>query len=185
MKQENQCNSEIIVRSKRLQHMCFPVKCSKIFRTIHRRTLLPDLLFNNVTVWSSVTSLKRDSGVEVSLHIFQNDGNAFLQNTSGVTAPDINNFQWFILTAPYTYSTTNAGRGPHPPYVNPYIFAVYLLKETWNSLKKWPLKLWWTSNKTIIEIGNITKPTIFKSFLHLSYKNTLLLFCGSVFWYFH
>ena len=50
VKQENQCNSEIIVRSKRLQHMCFPVKCSKIFRTIHRRTSLPDLLFNKVTV---------------------------------------------------------------------------------------------------------------------------------------
>ena len=44
-----------------------------------------------------------------------------------------------------------------------------LLKETRNSLKKWPLNLWWISNKTIMEVRNITKTATFKSFLHLSY----------------
>ena len=50
------------------------------------------------------------------------------------------------------------------------------LKETWNSFKNWPLNLWWISNKAIMEVGNITKAGIFKSFLHLSYQNTQLLF---------
>ena len=36
-----------------------------------------------------------------------------------------------------------------------------------------------------MEVGNITKAATFKSFLHLSYKNTQLLFCDSAFWYFH
>ena len=59
------------------------------------------------------------------------------------------------------------------------------LKEMRNSFKKWPLKLWWISNKTIMEVGNITKVATFKSFLHLSYKNTQLLFlCDSGLWYF-
>ena len=31
------------------------------------------------------------------------------------------------------------------------------LKETRNSFKKWPLNLRWTLNKTIAEVGNITK----------------------------
>ena len=31
------------------------------------------------------------------------------------------------------------------------------LKETRNSFKKWPLNLWWISNKAIIELENITK----------------------------
>ena len=38
------------------------------------------------------------------------------------------------------------------------------------------MKLSWISNKTIIEVGNITKAAICKSFLHLSYKHTQLLF---------
>ena len=50
------------------------------------------------------------------------------------------------------------------------------LKETYNSLKKWPLILWWVSNKTIMEVGNIKKAATFKSFLHLSYKNLQWLF---------
>ena len=55
----------------------------------------------------------------------------------------------------------------------PVVFSI--LTETRNSFKKWPLNLWWTSNKTIMEIGNITKTASFKSFLYLSYKNTQLL----------
>ena len=50
------------------------------------------------------------------------------------------------------------------------------LKETRNSSKKWPLNLSWISNKTMIEVGNITKAATFKSFLHLSHKNTQLIF---------
>ena len=55
------------------------------------------------------------------------------------------------------------------------------LKETHNSFKKWPLNLWWISNKTIMEVGNITKAATSKSFFHLSYKNTKLLFLCSAF----
>ena len=55
------------------------------------------------------------------------------------------------------------------------------LKKTHNSFKKWPLKLWWISNKTIIEVEFITKATTFKSFLHLSYKNTQLPFLWQYF----
>ena len=60
-------------------------------------------------------------------------------------------------------------------------FSYRALKETRNSIKKWPLNLWWVSNKAIIEVGNITKSSTFKGFLHLSYKNTQFLFCDSVF----
>ena len=57
---------------------------------------------------------------------------------------------------------------------------VFFIKGTLNSLKKWPLKLWWISNKTIMEVGNNAKAATFKSFLHLSYKNTQLLFLWTV-----
>ena len=53
---------------------------------------------------------------------------------------------------------------------------LFRLKEMRNSFKKWPLNLWWISNKAIMEVGNITKVTIFKCFLPLSYRNTQLLF---------
>ena len=33
-----------------------------------------------------------------------------------------------------------------------------------------------------MEVGNITKATTFKRFLHVSYKNTQLLLCDSVFY---
>ena len=36
-----------------------------------------------------------------------------------------------------------------------------------------------------MEVGNITKSAIFKSFLHLSYKNTQSFFCDSAFSYFN
>ena len=55
------------------------------------------------------------------------------------------------------------------------------LKETRNSFKRWPLNLWWISNKTIIEVGNNTNAATFKSFLHKSYKNTKLLFLWQCF----
>ena len=62
-------------------------------------------------------------------------------------------------------------------------FFIYLhnqLKETRNWFKKWPLNLWWISNKTIVEIGNVSKAATFKSFLHQSYKNTQLSFFVTV-----
>ena len=55
------------------------------------------------------------------------------------------------------------------------------LKEMPNSFKKRPLSLWWVSNKTIMEVENITKVATFNSYLHLSYKNTQLLFYDSAF----
>ena len=53
-----------------------------------------------------------------------------------------------------------------------------------NSFKKWPLNPWWISNKTIMEVGNITKAAAFKSFLHQSYKNTQILFLTVLFNFF-
>ena len=64
-------------------------------------------------------------------------------------------------------------------------------KETHNSSKKWRLNLWWISNKTIMEVKNITRAATFKSFLHLSYENTQLLFfvmrktLTDYFWWLH
>ena len=52
----------------------------------------------------------------------------------------------------------------------------HCLKETRHSFKKWPLNLLWILNKVIMEVGNITEAATFKSFLHLNYKNTQLLF---------
>ena len=49
---------------------------------------------------------------------------------------------------------------------------IVYLKKTSILLKKWPLNLWWSLNKSIREVVNITKAATFKSFLHLSYKNT-------------
>ena len=67
-----------------------------------------------------------------------------------------------------------------------YYNLTKLLKETRNSFKKWPLNLWWISNKTDTENGNITKATTFKSFLYLSYKKIqLLAFVTVLFNYFH
>ena len=60
-------------------------------------------------------------------------------------------------------------------------FFFTCLKERRNPFKKWPLNLWWISNKTIVEVGNTTKAATFKNFLHLSYQNTHLLFCVTVF----
>ena len=54
------------------------------------------------------------------------------------------------------------------------------LKETRNSFKKWPFDLWWISNKTIMEVENVTKAATFISFLHLNYKNIQLLFFVTV-----
>ena len=48
-----------------------------------------------------------------------------------------------------------------------------------NSFKKWPLNLWWVWDKTIMEVGNITKGATFKSFLHLSYKKTITFFVSA------
>ena len=59
-------------------------------------------------------------------------------------------------------------------------FAKFL-KETRNSFKKWPLNLWWISNKNIMEIGNIIKAATFNSFLHQNYRNTQLLFLWQCF----
>ena len=57
----------------------------------------------------------------------------------------------------------------------------FTIKETSSVFKKWPLNLWWTSNKTIMEVGNITKAATFKIFLHISYKITQLLFLWQCF----
>ena len=76
-----------------------------------------------------------------------------------------------------THTTSNNTFQPtHFKQYYVYVLAeVWTLKETGNSFKKWPLNLWWVSNKTIIEVGNITKSATFKSFSHLSYKSTQLL----------
>ena len=59
-------------------------------------------------------------------------------------------------------------------------FSRRFLRKTRNSFKKWPLNLCWISNKTIMKLGNITKAATFKSFLHLCYKKTQLLFFVTV-----
>ena len=55
------------------------------------------------------------------------------------------------------------------------------LKKTRSLFKKWSLNLWWISNKTIIEVENITKGASFKSLLYLSHKDTQLLFLWQCF----
>ena len=67
---------------------------------------------------------------------------------------------------------------------NIYIKKTYLVKNIRKSFKKWSLNLWLISNKTIMEVGNITETSTFKSFLQLSYKNTQLLFFVTVLFYF-
>ena len=56
------------------------------------------------------------------------------------------------------------------------IWQIEVLKGTRYPFKKWPLDVWWISNKTIMEAGNITKASTSKSFLHLIDKYTQLLF---------
>ena len=60
-------------------------------------------------------------------------------------------------------------------------FFLTCLKEKRNPFKKRPLNLWWISNKTIVEVGNTTKAATFKNFRNLSYQDTHLLFCVTVF----
>ena len=54
-------------------------------------------------------------------------------------------------------------------------------KETHNLYKNWSLNLWSTSNKNIMEHGNVRKATTFKSFLNQCYKNTQLFFLWQCF----
>ena len=56
-----------------------------------------------------------------------------------------------------------------------------LISSGGRGFKKCPLNLWWISNKTIMEVGNITKARTFNSFLHLTYKKTQILFFVTVF----
>ena len=56
-----------------------------------------------------------------------------------------------------------------------------LIKGNAQFVQKVIFNLWWISNKTVIEIGNVRKTATFKSFLHQSYKNTQLSFFVSVF----
>ena len=48
---------------------------------------------------------------------------------------------------------------------------IIYFKETRSLFKKWPLNLWWISNKTIMEFGDIMEAANFKIFLYLSYNN--------------
>ena len=45
-----------------------------------------------------------------------------------------------------------------------FSFQTAIDVQTRNSFKTWPLNLWWISYKTIVEVGNVTKATTFKSF---------------------
>ena len=73
----------------------------------------------------------------------------------------------------------------HEHYENYKLFTLFL-EETRNLFKRWPLSLWWISNKTIIEVGNIIcKSCYFQKKFHKSYKKTNYFFCGSAFLYFH
>ena len=65
------------------------------------------------------------------------------------------------------------------------IAEFYLFRKTRNSLEKWPLNLWWISNKTLIKVGNFTKAATFKSFLHQGHKINFCLQCFFCFYYFH
>ena len=55
-----------------------------------------------------------------------------------------------------------------------------LIKGKGQFVQKVIFNLWWISNKTVMEIGNLTKTATFKSFFQQVYKNTLLSF----FWVF-
>ena len=55
----------------------------------------------------------------------------------------------------------------------------YNFKGKAQFFQKGPLNLWWISNKTIMEVGNIKKAAACISFLHLSYKN-IITFCVTV-----
>ena len=59
------------------------------------------------------------------------------------------------------------------------------LNKTRNLFKKWPFNPWRISNKTMMQVGNITKAATFKSFLRLSYKNTINFFVTVLFNIFH
>ena len=73
----------------------------------------------------------------------------------------------------------------HENYENYKLFTLFL-EETHNLFKRWPLNLWWISNKTIIEVGNI----IYKScyFQKLSsqklWKHTITFFMTVLFNFF-
>ena len=67
-------------------------------------------------------------------------------------------------------------------YIGYLLYLLYILIKSAVTCKRdilkemWPLDLWWISNKTIMDVRNITKAATFKSFIHLSHKNTQLLF---------
>ena len=64
---------------------------------------------------------------------------------------------------------------------NFFFWASLCFKGNAQFVQKWPLDLLRISDKTIIKVGNVTKAANFKSFLHLSYKNTELLFLWQCF----
>ena len=70
------------------------------------------------------------------------------------------------------------------------VFLLFINLEEWNIdafkgdaqfVQKVTFNLWWSSNKTIMEVGNITKAVNSKSFLHLSYKTHDYFFYDSAF----
>ena len=80
---------------------------------------------------------------------------------------------WFLAVSKVSFSKTCRNES--------IVFWSVNFCLTCNSFKKWPLNFWWISNKSIIEVGNITKAATFKSFLQLSCKNTQLLFLWQCF----
>ena len=57
---------------------------------------------------------------------------------------------------------------------NRFVYKI-CLKETRNSFKKWPLNLWRISNKTVVEVGIITKAAVNWS-TNIKFSNKLFHF---------
>ena len=73
----------------------------------------------------------------------------------------------------------------HEHYKNYKLFTLFL-EETRNLFKRWPLNLWWISNKTIIEVGNIIyKSCYFQKFSSQKLLKHSYFFCDSTFYFFH
>ena len=97
-----------------------------------------------------------------------------------VSFQDIVLFRNFIKTHFLQYVFILSVSNCHPSLPRS-LNGCFILKETCNSFQRWPLKLSWIASKSLIEVGNITKAATFKSFLHLSYKNTQILFLWQCF----
>ena len=125
---------------KKFQHRCFPVYIANFKKHLFWRTSA------NGCFWLIFYFI-------ISLFVF-----CYLYNYKGKLLSFMARkiFNEIRLCNPMTHILKSMSKS--------FEYTCWSLKEKRNSFKEWSLNLWWISNKTIMEFGNITKAATFEMF---------------------